>query len=1414
MYDPEGAQDWLQEIERIFRAMASTDAQRVMLATHMLKGEADRWWSNTQRRMQAAGILINWAGFREAFLLKYFPVDVQNKKEMEFLGLSQGTMSVAEYAAKFEDLIRYCPHYNNAENERSKCAKFENGLRPEIKAGIGYQELHQFATLVNKSRIYEEDNKAKYSHYKAQRERRNAGPSRSKPYDVQKGGRKGKQKINNERETGRGGGSNTPRCFKCGGTGHKIAECKTEIQRCFRCGKPGHFANECKNAVTCFNCSEPGHISTQCDKPKKAPGATTEKGKVFSLNGEDATNSDNLIRGTCVINNTILIAMIDTGATHSFIALDCAERLGLKLSPMKGKMVIELPAKDSVTTSLVVLDCPLTIFGRHFGIDLVCLPLRNMDVILGMNWLKFNQVHIDCLNGTVMFLEPDKDVNLETATAGQVKKLMNEEALVFMVCASLITEEKPGVAELPVVNEFPDVFPDDISDLPPEREVEFAINVVSGTQPVSMAPYRMSAAELRELKKQIEELLEKKFIRPSVSPWGAPVLLVKKKDGSMRLCVDYRQLNKVTIKNKYPLPRIDDLMDQLVGACVFSKIDLRSGYHQIRVKADDIQKTAFRTRYGHYEYSVMPFGVSNAPGVFMEYMNRIFHPYLDKFVVVFIDDILVYSKSEKEHAEHLRIVLQTLKDKKLYAKLSKCEFWLKEVSFLGHVISNKGIAVDPSKVSAVLQWEAPKSVTEVRSFLGLAGYYRRFIEGFSRIALPLTQLTRKGQPYIWNKTCEENFQELKQKLTSAPVLTLPDSNDSFVVYCDASKMGLGGVLMQKGKVVAYASRQLKTHERNYPTHDLELAAVVFVLKIWRHYLYGSKFEVFSDHKSLKYLFSQKELNMRQRRWIEFLKDYDFELSYHPGKANVVADALSRKTLHMSSLMAREMQLIEEFRDLSLVCHVTPYSVKLGMLKVTNNVLEEIKEGQKMDPELTKYRELINQGRETSFKVDENRVLRIQNRICVPDIPELKKSILEEGHKSRLSIHPGANKMYQDLRGVFWWPGMKKDIARYVYACLTCQKSKIEHQKPIGLLKPLNIPEWKWDSISMDFVSGLPRTVGGYDAIWVIVDRLTKSAHFIPINITFPLPKLAEIYVRVILKLHGVPSSIVSDRDPRFTSDFWKSLQEALGTKLRLSSAYHPQTDGQTERTIQSLEDLLRACVLEQGGSWDSCLPLVEFTYNNSYHSSIGMAPFEALYGRRCRTPLCWYESSEKVVLGPEMIRQTTEKVKMIQEKMKVSQDRQKSYYDRKKRAVEFQEGEHVFLRVTPMTGVGRALKSKKLTSRFIGPYQILKRIGDVAYQIALPPRLSNLHDVFHVSQLRKYISDQSHVIESDDVQVRENLTVETAPLRIADREVKHLRNKDITTVKVIWGGPAGEHATWELESRMKESYPELFPSGN
>ncbi|KAJ0468921.1 putative nucleotidyltransferase, Ribonuclease H [Helianthus annuus] len=478
--------------------------------------------------------------------------------------------------------------------------------------------------------------------------------------------------------------------------------------------------------------------------------------------------------------------------------------------------------------------------------------------------------------------------------------------MVYMIFAIINTKDKE-LQDIPVVSEYPDVFPEELPGLPPSREVEFRIHLIPGTAPIAKAPYRLAPTEMLELKKQLDELLSKRFIQPSSSPWGAPVLFVKKKDGSMRMCIDYRELNKVTIKNRYPLPRIDDLFDQLQGARYFSKIDLRSGYHQLKVQEEDIPKTAFRTRYGHYEFTVMPFGLTNAPAAFMDMMNRICKPYLDKFVIVFIDDILIYSKSQKEHCEHLHALLTLLRKERLYAKFSKCEFWLQEVQFLGHVVNHKGIHVDPAKIEAITKWKVPQTAMEIRSFLGLAGYYRRFIKDFSKIAVPLTKLTCKAAKFEWGPRQEEAFKILKHRLTNAPILALPEGTEDFEVYCDASKLGYGCVLMQRKKVIAYASRQLKKHEENYTTHDQELGAIIFALKIWRHYLYGNKFTVYTDHKSLRYIFGQKELNMRQRRWMEMLSDYDCDIQYHEGKANVVADALSRK-YHEKQKRVRALRL--------------------------------------------------------------------------------------------------------------------------------------------------------------------------------------------------------------------------------------------------------------------------------------------------------------------------------------------------------------------------------------------------------------------------------------------------------------------------------------------------------------------------
>ncbi|GJW89142.1 reverse transcriptase domain-containing protein [Tanacetum coccineum] len=750
--------------------------------------------------------------------------------------------------------------------------------------------------------------------------------------------------------------------------------------------------------------------------------------------------------------------------------------------------------------------------------------------------------------------------------------------------------------------------------------------------------------------------------------------------------------------------------------------------------------------------------------------------------------------SEEEHEVHLKTILDLLKTEKLYAKFSKCEFWLKEVQFLGHVVNRDGIHVDPSKVESVKNWKTPESPTEIRSFLGLAGYYRRFIENFSKIAKPLTLLTQKNKAYVWGDKQEEAFQILKEKLCNAPVLALPDGPDDFVVYCDASKQGFGCVLMQQGKVIAYASRQLKIHENNYTTHDLELGAVVFALKIWRHYLYGTKSVIYTDHKSLQYIFDQKELNMRQRRWIELLSDYECEIKYHPGKANVVADALSRK----ERLKPRRV------RAMSITIHS---GLKTKILEAQSEASKDLKAPAEW-----------LRGLERHFEQRADGEIYFFDRIWIPSIGDVRKLIMDEAHTSRYSVHPGADKMYYDLRDLYWWPGMKRDIAEYVSRCLTCSKIKAEHQKPSGLLQQPEIPEWKWEKLAMDFITKLPKSSSGYDTIWVIVDRLTKSAHFLPIREDYKTEKLAKIYVNEIVARHGVPVSIISDRDGRFTSHLWQALQEALGTRLDMSTAYHPQTDGQSERTIQTLEDMLRACVMDFGGSWDTHLPLIEFSYNNSYHTSIKCAPFEALYGRKCRSPVIWTEVGESQLIGPEIVQETTEKIFQIKERLKTARSRQKSYADKRRKPLEFEVGDRVLLKVSPWKGVVRFGKKGKLAPRYVGPFEIIERVGPVAYRLKLPQELSCVHDTFHVSNLKKCLAEPDVQVPLDEIEIDENLRFVEEPLEIVERDVKKLKRRRIPLVKVRWNSRQGAEYTWEREDQFRIKYPHLFsepvPSSN
>ncbi|GJU04298.1 putative reverse transcriptase domain-containing protein [Tanacetum coccineum] len=538
--------------------------------------------------------------------------------------------------------------------------------------------------------------------------------------------------------------------------------------------------------------------------------------------------------------------------------------------------------------------------------------------------------------------------------------------------------------------------------------------------------------------------------------------------------------------------------------------------------------------------------------------------------------------------------------------------------------------------------------------------------------------------------------------------------------------------------------------------------------------------------------------MRQRRWLELLSDYDCDIRYHPGKANVVADALSRKE-----------------REPPLRVRALVMTISLDLPKQILNAQTEARKPENIKSEdvggmlieNAKFPEAI---REQKLEPRADGTLCLNGRSWLPCYGDLRTVIMHESHKSKYSIHPGSDKMYQDMKKLYWWPNMKADIATYVSKCLTCAKVKAEHQRPSGLLVQPKIPEWKWDNITMDFVTKLPKTSQGYDTIWVIVDRLTKSAIFTPMRETDPLDKLARMYLKEVVTRHGIPVSIICDRDPRFASNFWRSLQNALGTNLDMSTAYHPQTDRQSERTIQTLKDMLRACAIDFGKGWVNHLPLVEFSYNNSYHASIKAAPFEALYGRKCRSPVCWTEVGEAQILGPELIQETTEKIIQIKQRMQAARDRQKSYADLKRKPMEFQVGDKVMLKVSPWKGVVRFGKRGKLNPRYVGPFKVIERVGEVAYKLELPEELSRVHNTFHVSNLKKCHADEPLAVPLDGLNLDDKLHFVEEPVEIVDREVKRLKRSRIPLVKVRWNSKRGPEYTWEREDQFKKKYPQLF----
>ena len=691
----------------------------------------------------------------------------------------------------------------------------------------------------------------------------------------------------------------------------------------------------------------------------------------------------------------------------------------------------------------------------------------------------------------------------------------------------------PGVDQ--ILTEFKDVLPDQLpKSLPPRRTIDHQIELIAGAKPPARAPYRMAPPELAELKKQLGELLDSGFIRPSKAPFGAPVLFQKKHDGSLRMCVDYRALNKVTVRNRYPIPLVADLFDQLSGAKYFTKLDLRSGYYQVRIAEGDEQKTTCVTRYGAFEFLVMPFGLTNAPATFCTLMNQVFHDFLDKFVVVYIDDIVIYSANLEEHLEHLKLMFARLREHQLYVKQEKCEFAKTSIKFLGHVIEQGRIRMDGRKVRAIQEWKVPKGVSELRSFLGLANYYRKFVEGYSRRVAVLTDLLKKGRPWNWSEACQGAFIDLKQVLVKDPVLALPDLSKPFEVQTDASDFALGGVLMQEGHPVAYESRKLSEAERKYTAQEKELLAVVHCLRNWRHYLLGSRFVVKTDNTAVSHFLTQPKLTPKQGRWQELLAEFDFRFEHTSGKTNLAADALSHKV---------------ELAHLKILASTS-------VAQVATCIRSKIKQELAKDPTALALIDLVRQGKTRQFWVEDELLWTKGPRLFVPKAGELRKGLMKECHDTLWAGHPGWRRTHALLRQGYYWPQMKNDVMEYTKTCLICQQDKVERNKVPGLLEPLTVPKGPWESVSLDFITSLPR-VGELGCILVVVDRFSKYATFIPTPKYCSAEDTARLFFKHVVKYWGLPENIVSDRDPRFTGTFWSELFKLLGSKLNLSTSYHP-----------------------------------------------------------------------------------------------------------------------------------------------------------------------------------------------------------------------------------------------------------------
>lgn len=858
-------------------------------------------------------------------------------------------------------------------------------------------------------------------------------------------------------------------------------------------------------------------------------------------------------------------------------------------------------------------------------------------------------------------LKSNQEIRISTITHTQLKKCKNDE--MFIIRINAIENTKFEIH--PVFSKFNDRFPDTLpKGLPPSRPVDHKILLTDDIPVTAQGDRRFSPKELDSIRENLEKWVELGHISPSTSPYASHVVLVRKKDGSIRMCIDYRALNKKTVRDNYQLPLVDNLLDVLHGAKVFSKLDLMSGYNQILVDEADREKTAFTTRFGLFQFNVLPFGLCNAPATFMRLMNNIFMDQLDRSVIVYLDDILVFSKDEASHAAHLDWVMNKLREHSLYANKKKCMLGVKRVEFLGFVISENGICAEETKIEKIKNWPTPTDASQVRSFLGVIAFYRRFIRNCSEIALALTNLTRDNVEFHWGEEEESAFRRLIQALLERVVLKIPDPKRPYTLYTDASGKAVGAALMQDGRIVGFDSKKLTDIQTRWPIREQEIWAIVNALKVFRPYLHGAQFTVFTDHKSIESIFNQKELTPRVARWLDLFAEYEFNIKYIPGEANVVADSLSR--LPVNSISTQQI------------------TGSAGIKVITS---------------------------------------------C-----EEQDEIVRKIHESFEGGHLGRDKTLQLVKRSYFWRGITNTVAQVVARCKSCQMNKASNQLPSGLLQPIEIPEQRWETITMDMMTHLPKTQDEQDAIMVFEDKLTKQVYLHATSSTATAEDIAEIFFNTVYRHHGLPRKLISDRDARFTSMFWQSLFKKLGVENRQSTAFHQQTDGQTERTNRVINEMLRHWVNHRGNDWDQYLTIVEFAINNAVHHSTGFSPFYLNQGRHPRT----ISSEPGQELNGLNCSKLKEAITAAREALAKAQTRQAKHYNLRHRDEEFEVGDEVLMEYKNFRlPEHRQIVQQRFLPRFVGPFRIKRKLSRLNYELELPTSI-RIHPVIHASLLKKF----------------------------------------------------------------------------